>query len=321
MRDEEATADDPTSPEPAADLGAGYRSPQRRPAATIALLVAVLAATVWELATYGLSPSAPNLARAGGSSLGAFAHNGWWKLLGANFLHGGIVHVASNTIVLLIIGATLEREVGRRVLLAVVAWSLLGTSLGALALSGDTVSVGASGICFALMGAGFVADPHRRTALGQQAWGLLPINVILTFAVPHISIGGHVGGLAAGVIVGYVTCTRHAAPRAPIWGSTMLAFGVAACASTVLVPVVLAHTAPRTMQQVDGALVRPSLERQLRTSLVSGGVREQVSRAACRSVRGSAASWECSVTADAGRGTYSFVYGDDDSWSGRRIGG
>ena len=36
--------------------------------------------------------------------------------------------------------------------------------------------------------------------LGGQALGLIVINLVLTFAIPNISIGGHVGGLAGGAL-------------------------------------------------------------------------------------------------------------------------
>ena len=38
-------------------------------------------------------------------------------------------------------------------------------------------------------------------ATGGQVLGLIVLNLIFTFAVPGVSIGGHVGGLIAGVLL------------------------------------------------------------------------------------------------------------------------
>jgi len=40
--------------------------------------------------------------------------------------------------------------------------------------------------------------------LGGSIGGLLVINLIFTFAVPGISIGGHIGGLLGGIATGLV---------------------------------------------------------------------------------------------------------------------
>ena len=295
-----------------------YVAPRRRPFATFALLAVVIAATGWEFATYGLSPSSANLARAGGSSLGSLANNSWWKLITANFLHVSLIHVAANSLVLLIIGSVLERELGRRVFLGVVAWSLIGTSIGSLVVGGAAVSVGASGICFALMGAAIVADPHRRTPLGVQAWGLLLINIIFTFAVPGISIGGHVGGLVAGLLVGYIACTRHASPKSPHVVGMVLATGGAACVALAALPALLAHTAPATINHLNVALVRPGLEHQLATKLRSGNQVLDVSSATCQSATGDAVTWDCRLTIAGQVQPLTFAYDATDQWKGRR---
>ena len=64
-------------------------------------------------------------------------------------------------------------------------------------------TVGASGAVFGLMGALIVLQLRAK----QNPWqsgigGLVLINLVLTFAIPGISIGGHVGGLLAGAAAG-----------------------------------------------------------------------------------------------------------------------
>jgi membrane associated rhomboid family serine protease len=66
-----------------------------------------------------------------------------------------------------------------------------------------TPTVGASGAVFALMGAAVVGLRNRginpwRTDIGT----LVLLNLAITFFIPGISVGGHVGGLLAGMGVG-----------------------------------------------------------------------------------------------------------------------
>ncbi len=41
---------------------------------------------------------------------------------------------------------------------------------------------------------------QRSYVLGGQALGLIVVNLVLTFAIPNISVGGHLGGLAGGAL-------------------------------------------------------------------------------------------------------------------------
>ena len=47
-----------------------------------------------------------------------------------------------------------------------------------------------------------------------QALGLIVLNLALTFAIPNISIGGHLGGLVGGILATFALAHyRHARPR------------------------------------------------------------------------------------------------------------
>ena len=76
----------------------------------------------------------------------------------------------------------------------------LAGSAGALIFSPDAVTVGASGAIFGILGAALVLESQRSYVLGGQAFGLIVINLVLTFAIPNISVGGHLGGLAGGAL-------------------------------------------------------------------------------------------------------------------------
>lgn len=124
----------------------------------------------------------------------------WWRLITAAFLHGSLIHLGMNMFVLWIVGAPVEQAIGRGRFLALYFVSGLAGSAGALVFSPNAITVGASGAIFGILGAALVLESQRSYVLGGQALGLIVINLVLTFAIPNISVGGHLGGLAGGAL-------------------------------------------------------------------------------------------------------------------------
>lgn len=124
----------------------------------------------------------------------------WERLLTAAFLHYGPIHLGMNMLALWWIGRPLEAWLGplRYGLLYVVAG--LAGSAGALIANPTAVTVGASGAIFGILGAAIVLERQQTYVLGGSAITLLVVNLAFTFAVPGISIGGHLGGLAGGAL-------------------------------------------------------------------------------------------------------------------------
>jgi membrane associated rhomboid family serine protease len=60
--------------------------------------------------------------------------------------------------------------------------------------------VGASGALFGILGAAIVLERQGTHVFGGAALGIVVLNLVFTFAVPGISIGGHLGGLAGGAL-------------------------------------------------------------------------------------------------------------------------
>jgi membrane associated rhomboid family serine protease len=131
---------------------------------------------------------------------GGLADGEWWRLLTAAFLHGSIIHLGMNMFVLWFIGAPVEQAIGRGRFLALYIVSGLAGSAGALLFDPHAITVGASGAIFGILGAALVLEWQRNLVLGGQALGLIVVNLVLTFAIPNISIGGHLGGLAGGAL-------------------------------------------------------------------------------------------------------------------------
>lgn len=131
------------------------------------------------------------------------ARGEWWRVVSSGFLHGGVIHLLFNMLVLFQLGSAVEARLGRARFLALYVLSLVGGSIGALLLQPpNTAALGASGAVFGLMGAVVVLPRRGRSPIEAGIGGLLLINLVITFAIPNISIGGHLGGLAAGVLGG-----------------------------------------------------------------------------------------------------------------------
>jgi membrane associated rhomboid family serine protease len=126
------------------------------------------------------------------------AEGDFWRLLTAAFLHYGAFHLILNMIGLYWFGSLLEQRIGSGRFLLIYVVSGLAGSAGALLLDPLKPTVGASGAIFGILGAGLVLERQRDYVFGGSALGVIVANLVLTFAWPNISIGGHIGGLIGG---------------------------------------------------------------------------------------------------------------------------
>jgi membrane associated rhomboid family serine protease len=215
------------------------RSPGRGVGATNALVTKSLIAIniVIYLITVVQSP-AGGLSTPGGSLYikwilyGPFVANGdWWRLITAAFLHGSLIHIGFNMAALWWIGAPVEEYLGRARYIGLYLVSGLAGSAGALIQSPTTPVVGASGAIFGILGAMLIIEWQATGRLGGNAMTLIVINLVLSFALSNISIGGHIGGLIGGIL------TTLAYAR---WGRGHAAYGrlgLAGAAGLVIVAV------------------------------------------------------------------------------------
>jgi membrane associated rhomboid family serine protease len=162
----------------------------------------------------------------------AAIHNGEvWRLVTAGFLHYTFFHILFNMYALYILGTLLEPVVGRLRFAVIYGVSLLAGSFGALLLSPNGVTVGASGAVFGLMGAAFVVLRHRGVDPMQSGLGFwIILNLAITFAVPHISIGGHLGGLIGGALAAFILVDLPERVRVPRTATLLLASALGAVA-------------------------------------------------------------------------------------------
>jgi rhomboid protease GluP len=167
----------------------------------------------------GGSTNTQVLVRLGAKVTPLIVQGEYWRLFTSTFLHIGLVHLAFNGYALLLLGTELERLFAWPRFLAIYLLSGLFGSLASYALS-DTISAGASGAIFGLIGALAAFFALHRDRLG--AWGrarlgntvfLIAINLFLGFTQPGIDNLGHLGGLLAGLGLGWALAPRYELDR------------------------------------------------------------------------------------------------------------
>jgi membrane associated rhomboid family serine protease len=129
----------------------------------------------------------------------------YWRLLTTGFLHASLIHIGLNMLSLWFIGRALEPAIGSVNFLAIYFASLLAGSFGAMLFTPDLPTLGASTAIFGVFGALIVVAHARHIPIWQS--GLAPIlliNLVFTLTVSGISVGGHLGGLVAGFITGWL---------------------------------------------------------------------------------------------------------------------
>jgi membrane associated rhomboid family serine protease len=213
----------------------GRRASSLAAPATVTLVVlnlAVYLVTVFQGA--GISSPGGRVFLDGGLFGPAVSNGDWYRLLTAMFLHASVLHIAFNMFALYWLGTVVEEAIGTIRFLLVYFASGLAGSAGALLLDPNQFTVGASGAIWGIMGALLVLEYMTTGSFAGQAAGLILINLVITFSIPNISVGGHLGGLLGGVAATYVLMrTRYVRPMW-IGPAIVVAIGVGSVLFAVL---------------------------------------------------------------------------------------
>lgn len=134
-----------------------------------------------------------------------------WRLLTSMFLHIGLVHLAVNSYMLVVLGRVVEWEFGSvRFTLIYLLSGLFGSLASALWYASFKVSAGASG---ALMGIAGACLAHSLIAYLRNEKGeagrlrgpliqTIGLNLVLGAIIPGVDNAAHIGGLIAGAVIG-----------------------------------------------------------------------------------------------------------------------
>ncbi|MDJ0747120.1 MAG: rhomboid family intramembrane serine protease [Xenococcaceae cyanobacterium MO_167.B27] len=138
----------------------------------------------------------------------------WWRLLNANFLHYGGIHLGTNMIALFFLGKLVELRLGVGRYLIIYLLSGMGAMLSVALLSLKTgnsniVLVGASGAIMGLIGTLLALSLQvwlqKRNALTAQRLKTVIFVIVLQFIldnlIPQVSFESHLSGLIIGFFV------------------------------------------------------------------------------------------------------------------------
>ncbi|MGF1540963.1 MAG: rhomboid family intramembrane serine protease [Pleurocapsa sp.] len=141
----------------------------------------------------------------------------WWRVISANFLHYGWLHLATNMISLYFLGRLVEFNLGRKYYLIIYFVSGIGSmsifSFVALKTGESTVFlVGASAAIMGLIGALLAILLQiwlrRKTSINarrlQQVILIIIIQFVFDNLIPQVSFYSHLFGLIIGFSVGSV---------------------------------------------------------------------------------------------------------------------
>jgi membrane associated rhomboid family serine protease len=199
----------------------------------------------------------------------AVANGEYWRLWTVTLVHASFLHLFFNMYALYIVGPLVETLYGSRLFVLFYLLCAAAGSIASFVFGGNIPAVGASGAIFGLFGLLLAAsrthhpviDRRGRALLGQVGM-LILINLAIGFIIPRIDNAAHIGGLVAGIWLGFLIVpgrvptlrslwVRPAAPgSAPVEGGerSMLLpmLGVAALVVVLVVGLVFGSDARRS---------------------------------------------------------------------------
>lgn len=148
--------------------------------------------------------------RAGLNSTLIDYYDEWWRIITSGFIHFDFIHLLFNVgFGIYIISSGLERLIGSLRFFVLYMVALVASGIGVYLLEDPfTLTAGASGAIYGVMGSLLFITLLRPTMLsrGEAAAirNMIFINLVFTFVVANISILGHLGGFAAGLLLSFI---------------------------------------------------------------------------------------------------------------------
>ncbi len=139
-----------------------------------------------------------------------------WRLVTANYLHGGIIHLLFNCYALVSLGPLIEESFGGRKLFLIYSVTGFAAFATSALFRPETLSIGASGALFGILGFAIVFGRFRSGPSGRAIAAQLMrylIFMALFFLIPGIDNAAHIGGLVSGAALGLLVDAGE--PRTP----------------------------------------------------------------------------------------------------------
>ena len=127
-----------------------------------------------------------------------------WHLFTPMFLHGGLLHLAFNSLALYYVGPLVEKFYGpKRYLLMYLLIGVIA-SIGSF-ITSNHISLGASGAIYGLFAFHLYLFILNREGyqeiFGTQMFAVIGINLVYTFTNPTIDKAGHIFGFLGGLAI------------------------------------------------------------------------------------------------------------------------
>ena len=144
-------------------------------------------------------------------ALPVFGLGGWWTLLSAGWLHGGLLHIGFNLMWIRQLAPAVAEMYGPgRMVIIYTLGSVVGFTvssffglLGIPFLGSQGITLGASAAIFGLLGSLIYYGRRSGSSLvSSQAWSMAMFPLLMGFAMPFVDNGAHLGGLAGGYMAG-----------------------------------------------------------------------------------------------------------------------
>lgn len=158
-----------------------------------------------------LSFPAPDLVTWGGNIRPLTTGGQWWRLLTSAFVHGGLMHLLLNMYGLFFAAIFVEPVLGKIHYALVYLFCGLAASVASIWWHDNIVAVGASGAIFGLYGVLIALVTTNKLGIRKKK-GLLIFSLVfvginlLSGLRGDIDNAAHIGGLAAGILLGYFIC-------------------------------------------------------------------------------------------------------------------
>jgi membrane associated rhomboid family serine protease len=154
----------------------------------------------------------------------AVANGEYWRLLTVTLLHASYLHLFFNMYALYLVGPLVEQLYGWKLFGLFYLLCAAAASVASFVFGGDVPAVGASGGIFGLFGVLLaVSRTHnpivdrRGRMLMSQIGGLIVVNLVIGFIIPFIDNTAHIGGLLAGLWLGFLVPPGRVRTMRSMW--------------------------------------------------------------------------------------------------------
>jgi rhomboid protease GluP len=186
--------------------------------------LSLLAATKSGLGWEGLISGFPRrvLVDLGANYAPGVFYGEYWRLISGAFLHANLMHLLFNMMVLFDVGPAVEEMYGPSRFISLYVFACLTGSLASYWYHFPFgLMVGASGALFGLIGVMVAYGYRHRTALAEQIrsmylrWAIY--GLIFGLMMPGVDNAAHIGGLAGGVLFGWIVSDMPPVTRESIF--------------------------------------------------------------------------------------------------------